>query len=33
MGPHIYINFLAVRNNLGGADQLFVAKFNDLFSR
>jgi len=24
---------MAVRNNLGGADQLFVAKFNDLFSR
>ena len=24
---------LAVRNNLGGADQLFVAKFNDLFGR
>lgn len=23
----------AVRNNLGGADQLFVAKFNDLFGR
>ena len=24
---------LAVRNNLGGADQLFVSKFNDLFAR
>jgi clathrin heavy chain len=24
---------LAVRNNLGGADQLFVGKFNDLFGR
>ena len=22
-----------MRNNLGGADQLFVAKFNDLFGR
>ena len=24
---------MAVRNNLGGADQLFVTKFNDLFGR
>ena len=24
---------MAVRNNLGGADQLFVTKFNELFGR